>query len=263
MPETTTAPIMIQLVGGPTTLLKVGGLRLVTDPTFSPPGEYPSSSGTRLVKTEGPGLSVAELGAVDAVLLSHDQHPDNLDPEGRAYLEDVPLALTTPVGAARLGGRVQGLPTWAEVDLIRAEGPSLRVTSVPARHGPPGAEGVSGPVTGFVLRAPDLPTIYVSGDNASLGVVGDIADRIGDVDIAVLFVGAARVGRFNDALVTLDSAGAARAAQLLGARWVVPVHFAQWQHLTEGATHLRHAFEIAGLADRLRLLGPGESTTTS
>ena len=30
----------IQLVGGPTAILEYGGLRLLTDPTFSPPGTY-------------------------------------------------------------------------------------------------------------------------------------------------------------------------------------------------------------------------------
>jgi hypothetical protein len=36
-------------------------------------------------------------------------------------------------------------------------------------------------------------TIYLSGDNASLEAVADIADRSGPIDVAVLFVGAARV----------------------------------------------------------------------
>jgi hypothetical protein len=35
------------------------------------------------------------------------------------------------------------------------------------------------PVTGFVLTSPDVPTIYVSGDNASLEVVEQIAEGPG------------------------------------------------------------------------------------
>ena len=47
------APISVQLVGGPTALIEIGGLRLLTDPTFGPPGEH--SVGRRaLVKTIGP-----------------------------------------------------------------------------------------------------------------------------------------------------------------------------------------------------------------
>lgn len=62
---------------------------------------------------------------------------------------------------------------------------------------------------GFVLTAPDLPTIYIIGDNASLALVQQVADRFGPVDTAVLFAGAARTPLFDGALLTLDSAQAA------------------------------------------------------
>jgi L-ascorbate metabolism protein UlaG (beta-lactamase superfamily) len=32
--------LAIQLVGGPTAILEYGGLRWLTDPALSPPGEY-------------------------------------------------------------------------------------------------------------------------------------------------------------------------------------------------------------------------------
>jgi hypothetical protein len=86
----------------------------------------------------------------------------------------VPLVLTTVVGAERLSGRhdaahAEGLAPWDARELTRPDGGVLTVTAVPARHGPEGFEERTGPVTGFVLTAPDLPTVYVSGDNASLG----------------------------------------------------------------------------------------------
>ncbi|HTB55379.1 MAG TPA: MBL fold metallo-hydrolase, partial [Trebonia sp.] len=175
--------VRIQAVGGPTAILEVGGLRLLTDPTFDPPGDYPRPDGPTLVKLAPPALGPDDLGRVDAVLLSHDQHADNLDRSGRAYLARVPVTLTTPSGSARLTGdwaaagpagngqpaepdgqpRAQGLAPWHQVDLPRPDGGTLRVTAVPARHGPEGCEPVSGEVTGFVLTAADLPTIYVSG----------------------------------------------------------------------------------------------------
>ena len=96
--------VKLTLIGGPTILIETGGLRLLTDPTFDPPGSYQSGSIT-LQKTIGPALSVAELGRIDAVLLSHDQHADNLDTAGRALLTDIPTVLTTRIGAQRLGGK--------------------------------------------------------------------------------------------------------------------------------------------------------------
>jgi hypothetical protein len=66
--------VRIQAVGGPTAILEVGGLRLLTDPTFDPPGDYPRPDGPTLVKLAPPALGPDDLGRVDAVLLSHDQH---------------------------------------------------------------------------------------------------------------------------------------------------------------------------------------------
>ena len=37
----------------------------------------------------------------------------------------------------------------------------VRVTGVPAQHGPVGSEGLVGEVTGFVLEGESLPTVYV------------------------------------------------------------------------------------------------------
>jgi L-ascorbate metabolism protein UlaG (beta-lactamase superfamily) len=194
----------IRYVGGPTALLRVGGLHLLTDPTFDPPGEHPV--GDRVLhKTAGPAVGPQGLGAVDAVLLSHDQHPDNLDTLGRAYLTGVPLVLSTASAQDRLGGNVRALAAWTSVELPRPGRRALQVTGVPAQHGPDGSEHLVGQVTGFVLRGEGLPTVYVSGDNASLDVVGAIAGRVGPVDVAVLFAGAARTALAGGAYLTLTS----------------------------------------------------------
>lgn len=249
--------LRVRYVGGPTAVLEIGGLRLLTDPTFDPPGEYPIGTRT-LTKTAHPALAPDALGAVDSVLLSHDQHPDNLDRLGRAFLARVPCVVSTASAHARLGGSVHTLPNWQHLDLPRADGGVLRVTGVPAQHGPDGSEHLVGEVTGFVLSGAGLPTVYVSGDNASLGIVRAIAGRLGAVDVAVLFAGGARTALLGDAYLTLTSALAAEAARILGARQVVPLHFEGWAHVTEGREALVEAFQHAGLAERLHLPGTSE-----
>ncbi|MFI7127642.1 MBL fold metallo-hydrolase [Nonomuraea sp. NPDC050153] len=242
----------IRYLGGPTAVLEIGGVRLLTDPTFDAPGDYPIGN-RALTKTAGPALGAAELGAVDAVLLSHDQHPDNLDRSGRDYLASVPLVLSTASAATRLGASVRALPSWTSVTV----GDGLRVTGVPAQHGPDGTEHLVGEVTGFVFGGDGLPTVYVSGDNASLDVVREIAGRLGPVDVALLFAGGARTP-LVDGYLTLTSDDAVTAAEILGARHVVPLHFEHWAHFTQGRDTVEEAF--AGFGDRLRLLAPGEST---
>ncbi|MEZ0094063.1 MBL fold metallo-hydrolase [Streptacidiphilus sp. EB129] len=248
----------LHYIGGPTSVIEIGGLRLLTDPTFDPPGDYPIGSRV-LTKTAGPAVTAASVGAVDAVLLSHDQHPDNLDTSGRAILEGVPLVFSTSAAGQRLGGTVRALADGEHVELPRPDGGVLRITGVPAQHGPDGSLDLVGEVTGFVLSGEGLPTVYVSGDNASLRVVADIAERFGPFDLAVLFAGAARTPLIPDAPLTLTSEDAARAAAVLGARQVVPLHFEHWGHFTEDGDSLVTAFDRAGLADRLHLLKPGQS----
>src|ERR1039457_2190939 len=88
-------------IGGPTALIGLGGVRFLTDPTFDPAGtEYPTDAYT-LKKWEGPAISADQLGKVDAVLLSHDHHYDNLDHAGRQILASATQVLTTIDGAER------------------------------------------------------------------------------------------------------------------------------------------------------------------
>jgi L-ascorbate metabolism protein UlaG (beta-lactamase superfamily) len=236
----------IRVFGGPTALIEYGGLRFLTDPTFDPPGDYPRGGGRFLTKTAPPSIDPATLGPVDVVLLSHDEHPDNLDRSGRELLTRVPLTLTTAGGAGRLAGTARGLAPWESVRVGE-----VTVTAVPARHGPEGCEPVTGEVIGFVLTGDGLPTIYVSGDNASLEIVREIAGRFRPIDTAVIFAGGARAGLLGNALLTLDSAQAAEAAKILDARRVVPVHCDSWAHFTEGRDMIAEAFRRAGIGDKL------------
>jgi L-ascorbate metabolism protein UlaG (beta-lactamase superfamily) len=70
------ATLRITLVGGPTALLDALGLRVLTDPTFDPPG-HDQLAYTTPTKTAPSALTPEAVGNVDAVLLSHDQHADN------------------------------------------------------------------------------------------------------------------------------------------------------------------------------------------
>ncbi|MFF9521415.1 MBL fold metallo-hydrolase [Streptomyces achromogenes] len=250
----------VRVFGGPTALFEYGGLRFLTDPTFDGPGDYPRGDGRYLTKTAPSAGTPDALGPIDVVLLSHDEHADNLDKSGRALLPAASLTLTTPGGGKRLaehlGEKVRGLADWESVELDRPDGGTVTVTGVPALHGPgprEEVEPVTGQVVGFVLTGAGLPTVYVSGDNASLDAVKEIAERFAPVDTALVFAGAPRFpGVFFDGrCVVLDSAQAAEAARLLGARRVVPVHYDSWAHFTEGRDELVAAFTAAGLADRV------------
>jgi L-ascorbate metabolism protein UlaG (beta-lactamase superfamily) len=65
--------LRITLIGGPTALIEIDGFRLLTDPTFDAPGDYPLPHVT-LEKLTGPALSAEAIGdraRSQAVLLRH------------------------------------------------------------------------------------------------------------------------------------------------------------------------------------------------
>ncbi|MFI0975815.1 MBL fold metallo-hydrolase [Streptomyces sp. NPDC021093] len=244
-------------VGGPTTLLEIAGARILLDPTFDAPKKYPSG----LEKKQAPAFGVDRLGKIDAVLLSHDQHDDNLDDSGRELLKDIPVVLSTPGAHQRLGTHVTGLKSWESRNLKTSRG-TLKVTAVPALHGPDGVDrGADGEVTGFVLSGKGVPTTYVSGDNASVKVAKKAGERIrkeiGRIDTAVLFAGAARTPAILDnAPLTLTSKNAALVAKELNPRKVVAVHTDSWNIYSEDMASLVKAFKDQGIAQRLVDLEP-------
>jgi L-ascorbate metabolism protein UlaG (beta-lactamase superfamily) len=102
--------LRITHVGGPTVLIEVHGWRLLTDPTFDAPGRrWNFGWGATSRKLAGPAIAASALGQIDAVLLTHDHHGDNLDEAGRALLPSAGVVVTTSSGAARLGNGARGL----------------------------------------------------------------------------------------------------------------------------------------------------------
>ncbi len=251
--ENEESQLAITLVGGPTALFEYGGLRWLTDPTLSPPGEYAG-----LTKLTGPAVDVAEQDPIDVVLVSHHQHSDNLDPAGKAFLSSAERVLSTATAAEELGGNVVGMEPWSQAEIERPGGGTVNVTAVRAQHGPDGSDAIQGPVLGFLLSAPGADKVYVSGDNASRDVVRTIVEKIGEIPIAILNAGAVQLPKLDHAYLTLSADHAADVARILGARVAIPLHFEGWAHCTQGAKELVAAFSGNGISDRLVMLERGQ-----
>ncbi|MGD9893616.1 MAG: MBL fold metallo-hydrolase [Geminicoccaceae bacterium] len=248
--------LSLTLIGGPTVLIETGGVRLLTDPTFDPAGGSYALPHVTLEKLAGPVLAADALGRLDAVLLSHDQHADNLDHAGRDLLGRVPLVLTTEPAAARLGGAARGLAPWQSATVPMAGG-ELVVTATPARHGPVGIEPLAGAVVGFLLgRKEPGDLLYVTGDTVWYEGVAEVARRCRPRAV-LLFAGAARTrGAIHltmDANDALETAAAFPRARLFAA------HTDGWAHFTESGEALERAFATVGLGGRLTVLRLGRT----
>jgi L-ascorbate metabolism protein UlaG (beta-lactamase superfamily) len=250
--------VAITLIGGPTALIEIDGFRLLTDPTFDGPGAYQLPH-VKLEKLTGPAFGVDKVGEIDAVLLSHDQHSDNLDNSGRDFLKNAKRVLTTEAGAKRLGGHAEGFAPWAATVLKAGNSHTLTITDTPARHGPAGIEPLSGDVIGFVVASSNPATrpIYISGDTTWFDGVAEVARRF-KAGIVLPFAGAAQTrGPFH---LTMDTNDTIETARAFADALIVPVHTDGWAHFKQNAHDIRVTFDALGFGKRLRLLEPGVRT---
>ena len=245
-------------IGTATVLIEVGGLRLLTDPALDPAGQrYRFGTGLSSMKTLAPAIPAGGLGRLDAVLVSHDQHADNLDDAGRRALGQAGVVLTTRAGARRLGGNARGLAPWESFTVARG-GERIEITATPARHGPPLSVPLVGPVIGFVLRwnGQRAGAVYISGDTVWFGALQELPRRF-QIGTALLHLGGARFPITGKVRYTLDARDAVKMVKVIDPRTIVPVHYDGWTHFLEPVTAVETALQAEGLGERVRRLPRG------
>jgi hypothetical protein len=226
----------------------------MTDPTLDAAGGVYPVANTFYTKLLGP--AIPDAGHVDVVLLSHDQHHDNLDEKGRELLKTVNMTLTTQVGAKRLKGTSKGLAPWESVVLPTPNGEEITITATPARHGPAGFEKLSGDVVGFLLsvQGPHPFEVYLTGDTVYYDGILDVAQRF-KPQYVFLFAGAGQPrGPFN---VTMDTNDALDTAAAFLTATMIPLHYEGWSHYTQHAEAFVQAFDALGIGRRLKILTAG------
>lgn len=239
-------------LGGPTVILEIGGLRLMTDPTLDPKGEtFMLGDKPGYWKTAGP--AVTDIGHIDAVLLSHDQHKDNLDNAGKEFLRQVAKTFTTIDGAQRLGGNSKGLKPFEKIIL----NDKVTITATPARHGPAGTVHITGEVIGFIVETSEAQ-IYLTGDTVYYDGIKQVAEQF-NPKFVFIFAGAAKPrGPFN---LTMGANDALDTAYVFPEATIIPLHYEGWSHYTESDKELRQAFDAVGIGNRLMILEPGINTS--
>jgi L-ascorbate metabolism protein UlaG (beta-lactamase superfamily) len=245
--------VWITHIGGPTVLIEVAGWRLLTDPTFDPAGEkYSFGWGTGSRKLAGPAIAAGDLGRIDAVLLSHDHHDDNLDRAGRGLLTSTDAIVTTVAGAKRLGGGARGLEPWATTRLEATGGrPSIEITATPCRHGPPLSRPIVGDVVGFALawEGQEHGVLWISGDTVLYDGVLEVAGRL-RIDTALLHLGGVRFPITGPLRYTMTAAEAVELCRAVRPRTAIPIHYEGWSHFRQGREAIEA--ELAGAPDDIR-----------
>jgi L-ascorbate metabolism protein UlaG (beta-lactamase superfamily) len=251
--------IRLTHIGTATLLLEIGSLRLLTDPVFDPAGgHYFFGYGTNSIKLTEPSLSVKDLGNIDAILLSHDHHEDNLDHAGRALLPHAGKVITTSAGAKRLQGNAIGLRAWQSTTL-EADNTKIKITAAPAHHGTLGSHLVVGETTGFILEwdGQKHGALYISGDTVWFKGMHEIGQRF-KIGTAILHIGGARFPILGPLRFTLNAREAVRLVHALEPRAVIPIHCEGWKHFQENGAAAAKVFEASDIKNKILWLPLGK-----
>lgn len=226
----------ITLVRNATLLLELGRLRLLLDPALDDAGARPPVEGTPnprpnpLVPLPRPAEELVR--GLDAVLVTH-LHRDHFDTRAEEILpRDMPL-LCQPEDAERLSalGFADVRPVVGTLQLG-----AIEVMRTSGRHGSGERGRALGPVSGFVLRAPDEPVLYVAGDTIWCREVED-AIEAHRPEVAVVNAGGARFLEGDPIVMTTsDVAEVVRRVPT-----VIAVHLEAINHCLETRADVRAA----------------------
>ena len=247
-------------IGHASTLIQAGGSNILTDPIFSERASPLGFAGPK--RYLPPGLALAELPHIDAVVVSHN-HYDHLDAasvtalaaqSGGPPLFIVPLGLKAWLADAGIANAVE-LDWWQSARVGAVE-----VVLTPVQHwsGRTLTDRMATLWGGYAIFAPDFQ-VFFAGDTAYSRDFADIHARFAarhgagrGFDLALIPIGAYDPRWFMSAQ-HVDPAEAVQIHRDLAAERSIGIHWGTFQltdeSLDEPPRALARAARQAGLAD--------------
>ena len=246
----------LRLIRHATLELDYGGRRLLVDPMLDPAeargpvANTPNDRRNPLVELPEPAEDVAARAEI--VLVTH-LHADHLDDTAVRLLEPrLPLACQPPDEATlRERGFADVRPVAGGIDLC-----GIGVARTGGRHGTGEIGARMGPVSGFVLRAPGEPELYVAGDTIWCDEVEDALAEHGP-DVVVVNAGAARFLEGDP--IIMDAGDVIETARAAPRATIVAVHLEALNHCLLTREALRTAVDEAGVGGRVLIPADGET----
>ncbi|MEY4615250.1 MAG: hypothetical protein RJB66_210 [Pseudomonadota bacterium] len=229
------ASIHITAIGHATTYIQDENISVLTDPQFSERASPVTFAGPR--RHQKPAVTIEQLPAVDYVVVSHN-HYDHMDlPSLKALYERFHPQFIVPLGNAKFL-RDEGIEGITELDWWQSLGP---VQLVPAQHW--SARGVGDRNLalwgGFVLTMSGRK-VYFAGDTGYGPHFKMIKDRVGDIELSLLPIGAYEPRSFMKDQ-HMNPEDAVKAHLDLNCKKSFAIHFEVFQLTDEGFDEPRKA----------------------
>jgi L-ascorbate metabolism protein UlaG (beta-lactamase superfamily) len=254
----------IFFVGTATVILRYAGFTILTDPNFLHAGDHVHLGyGLTAERLTNPAIEIEELPPLDFCVLSH-YHGDHFDQVVEEKLQkDLPI-ITTEHATNELKDKgftqAIALDTWDAVTVSK-NGASVRITSMPGKHGPALVDLVLPPVMGSMLEFQGAAgktslRLYITGDTLVHDDLHEIPRRYPDIDLALFHLGGTRI---MGILLTMDAEQGVEAIRIINPREVIPIHYNDYEVFKSPLEDFKKAVEAAGFTERVKYLSHGET----
>jgi L-ascorbate metabolism protein UlaG (beta-lactamase superfamily) len=256
----------VYFIGNATTLIRFGGITVLTDPAFLHKGEHVDlGHGIWARREVEPACQVADLPYVDLIVLSH-YHGDHFDGVAARDLDkQVPVISTADaVGKLRPLGFANGYPldTW-DSHLVEKGDARLTITAMPALHASDSATAallmpVNGHLLDFAHGDQHLYRLYITGDTMLHERLKDIPRFYPDIDLGLIHTGGTTM---LVTVVTMTGEQGVRAVEITRPRTAIPIHYNDFSVFMSGLDDFKKAAGSSSADTEFRYLAHGETYT--
>lgn len=256
----------VYFIGNATTLIRFGGLTILTDPAFLHKGEHVYlGHGIWARREVEPACQITDLPPIDLIVLSH-YHGDHFDDVAARELDKTLPIVSTADAVDKLSalGFERGYPldTWESLEVRKGEA-TLNITAMPGKHSADDAVNdllmpVNGHLLDFGRNTDHLYRLYITGDTMLIDALADIPRRYPDIDLGLIHTGGTT---FLVTVVTMTGEQGVRAVEITKPRTAIPIHYNDFSVFLSGLDDFKKAAQASATTAQFVYLAHGETYT--